>query len=50
MGNKMEFTSGSECYSMDDFDRIEKIDMHLHIKTPFEHTLIKQALKDNFKY
>jgi len=44
----MELHSGNEFYSMDDFDRTEKIDMHLHVNT-YEQTLIKQAIKDNFK-
>jgi predicted TIM-barrel fold metal-dependent hydrolase len=38
----------SDFYSMDDFEIIDKIDMHLHINS-LDLTLIKQAQKDNFK-
>ncbi len=34
-------------YSIDDFDKVEKIDVHIHINT-FEHTLLEQAEADNF--
>lgn len=35
-------------YSQEDFDHVEKIDAHVHLRTDFDTLFIKQAEKDNF--
>lgn len=40
--------SSQDYYSLDDFDKIEKYDTHVHINVD-DTTFIKQAVKDNFK-
>ncbi len=36
-------------YSLEDFDRIEKIDAHLHLRTDFDTVFIRQAARDKFR-
>lgn len=35
-------------YSLEDFDRIEKIDAHVHLRTDFDTVFIRQAARDKF--
>ncbi|MBD3630034.1 MAG: hypothetical protein HUJ21_18105, partial [Cyclobacterium sp.] len=36
-------------YSLEDFDRIEKIDAHVHLRTDFDTVFIRQAARDKFR-
>lgn len=36
-------------YSPEDFDRIEKIDAHVHLRTDFDTVFVQQAIRDNFR-
>lgn len=40
--------SGEEFYTLDDFQRLEKYDAHVHIREKIDTLFIKQAEKDNF--
>ena len=40
-------TESPEFYSVDDFERVEKIDIHVHINS-LDLAFIEQAEKDNF--
>ncbi|MFZ0390470.1 MAG: amidohydrolase family protein, partial [Calditrichia bacterium] len=42
------FACGSDQYSMDDFEKVAKIDAHVHINGP-SPAMIEQAQQDNFK-
>jgi len=37
-----------EYYTVDDFDKVEKVDVHVHIRTE-RNAFVEQARKDNFK-
>lgn len=41
-------SENEEFYSLDDFDQVEKIDTHVHIRTERD-AFVEQARKDNFK-
>ena len=41
-------TEESQHYTMDDFENVDKIDVHIHVETNRD-TFVEQARKDNFK-
>lgn len=48
MNTELINSESSEFYSLEDFEKTEKIDMHLHINTS-KLFVVEQAQKDNFK-
>jgi len=48
MSSENNYSEKQEFYLYDDFEKVDKIDMHLHVNT-YDHALIEQAHNDNFK-
>ncbi|CAN5581567.1 hypothetical protein BH23BAC1_BH23BAC1_46480 [soil metagenome] len=40
--------NGEDYYTIDDFENVEKVDVHVHIRTERD-AFVEQARKDNFK-
>lgn len=44
---EMKKENEADCYAVDDFKKVEKIDVHVHVNT-LKEDLIEQAVEDNF--